>query len=306
MKRVVLLALLLVLVAGEEDPYKVLGVKRSATEEEIKKAYRVLALKWHPDKNLGNPQAEQQFMRIGAAYDRLTTGPVAAKEEWRQRRQQQRAHYERSYPSHTYQYQVRWDLSHLTTPFFLLIGIAVVAGMLQLGTKSTETREEGGGGVTTEKKVGFSEIVERESPLGQVAKVFAPSSCELNVLYLTARRRRTLVFLPAENRHGCSVRDQFSVIEKLATEFRRDPLTFCWLDLKTQPADMCVQWEQQFGKIPAPFVVAFSYKGKKMSMLPPCNSNSEGRQVLEENVRKWLLRLTGGEVVQKPTAHGLF
>ncbi|EGZ25294.1 hypothetical protein PHYSODRAFT_406426, partial [Phytophthora sojae] len=54
------------------DPHKVLGVRRSASEAEIKRAYRALALKWHPDKNPGNPQAEQEFMRIGAAYDRLT------------------------------------------------------------------------------------------------------------------------------------------------------------------------------------------------------------------------------------------
>ncbi|CAI5723434.1 unnamed protein product [Peronospora effusa] len=296
MKRVGLLLGLLVFVvfvAGEEDPYRVLGVKRSATEAEIKKAYRLLALKWHPDKNLGNPEAEEQFMRIGAAYDRLTTVPVTTGQERRQRKEHQHQRYERNYHYRTYQYQIRWDLSHLTTPFFLLIGIAVVAGLLQLGTK---TMEEGGED-TAEKQ--------RESPLGQVAKIVAPSSYELNVLYLTAKGRRTLVFLPAENRHGCSVRDQFSVIEKLAIEFERDPLTFCWLDLKTQSADKCMLWEQQFGtKIPAPFVVALSYKGKKISLLPPRNSSSKGRHVLEEDVRKWLLRLLGGEVVQKPTAHG--
>ncbi|RMX67804.1 hypothetical protein DD238_000455 [Peronospora effusa] len=306
MKRVGLLLGLLVFVAGEEDPYRVLGVKRSATEAEIKKAYRLLALKWHPDKNLGNPEAEEQFMRIGAAYDRLTTVPAGTGQERRQRQEHQHQRYERNYHYRTYQYQIRWDLSHLTTPFFLLIGIAVVAGLLQLGTK---TMEEGGED-TAEKQVGVPEIVEvigwlRESPLGQVAKIVAPSSYELNVLYLTAKGRRTLVFLPAENRHGCSVRDQFSIIEKLAIEFERDPLTFCWLDLKTQSADKCMLWEQQFGtKIPAPFVVALSYKGKKISLLPPRNSSSKGRHVLEEDVRKWLLRLLGGEVVQKPTAHG--
>lgn len=54
-RRVLALALLLLLAVGSaqifhEDPYKVLGVKRSATESEIKRAYRELALKWHPDK----------------------------------------------------------------------------------------------------------------------------------------------------------------------------------------------------------------------------------------------------------------
>ena len=45
------------------------------------------------------------------------------------------------------------------------------------------------------------------------------------------------------------------------------------------------------------FVVGLSYKGKKISLLPSRNnSTSEGRQALEEDVRKWLLRLAGGEV----------
>ena len=55
------------------------------------------------------------------------------------------------------------------------------------------------------------------------------------------------------------------------------------------------------------FVVGLSNKGKKISLLPPRNnSTSEGRQALEEDARKWLLRLAGGEVSQKPTVPGLF
>ena len=159
-----LLVLILLVVAGEEDPYQVLGVKRSATEAEIKKAYRSLALKWHPDKNLGNPQAEQQFMRIGAAYDRLTTVPGATEPKRRQRHHhhyqnyqhyhhQQQKRYEKSAPYRTFPYQVRWDLSYLTTPFFLLIGAAVVAGMLQWGTHTTQGRDEDGEDDSLEKQV---------------------------------------------------------------------------------------------------------------------------------------------------------
>ena len=54
-----------------EDYYKILGVKKDASQDEIKKAYRKLARKWHPDINPGNKEAEQKFKNISAAYDCL-------------------------------------------------------------------------------------------------------------------------------------------------------------------------------------------------------------------------------------------
>jgi DnaJ-class molecular chaperone len=53
------------------DPYTVLGVKRDAPQEDIQKAYRLLAKKLHPDLNPGNKKAEEQFKDITAAYDLL-------------------------------------------------------------------------------------------------------------------------------------------------------------------------------------------------------------------------------------------
>jgi molecular chaperone DnaJ len=54
-----------------EDFYKILGVKRNASQDDIKKAYRKLARKWHPDINPGNTEAEQKFKDISRAYDCL-------------------------------------------------------------------------------------------------------------------------------------------------------------------------------------------------------------------------------------------
>lgn len=56
-----------------EDYYKVLGVSKDADEKAIKNAYRKLAIKWHPDKNLDNKEtAEENFKRIGEAYEVLS------------------------------------------------------------------------------------------------------------------------------------------------------------------------------------------------------------------------------------------
>ncbi len=53
---------------AEADYYKVLGVSKSAPGDEIKKAYRKLALKFHPDKNKGDKSAEEKFKQISEAY----------------------------------------------------------------------------------------------------------------------------------------------------------------------------------------------------------------------------------------------
>ena len=54
------------------DFYEVLGVSKSASQEEIKKAYRELARKWHPDRNPDDEQAEERFKEIQQAYDALS------------------------------------------------------------------------------------------------------------------------------------------------------------------------------------------------------------------------------------------
>src|SRR5690242_14442389 len=54
------------------DPYATLGVTRSATEKDIKSAYRKLAKELHPDRNTDNPKAAERFSDVTKAYDLLS------------------------------------------------------------------------------------------------------------------------------------------------------------------------------------------------------------------------------------------
>src|SRR6195256_1619459 len=55
----------------KRDYYEVLEIGRNTSDEEIKRAYRKLAVKYHPDKNPNDPHAEEKFKELGEAYDVL-------------------------------------------------------------------------------------------------------------------------------------------------------------------------------------------------------------------------------------------
>ncbi len=67
-----------------DDPYKVLGVSRDATDEQIKQAYRALAKKYHPDLNPGDKEAARRMQEVNAAYEQIKNPEKAASSQSRQ------------------------------------------------------------------------------------------------------------------------------------------------------------------------------------------------------------------------------
>ena len=65
---------------GGEDYYAVLGVPEDASDQKIKKTYRALAVKYHPDKNSGDKKAEEKFKGISEAY--YTLGDPKRRKEY--------------------------------------------------------------------------------------------------------------------------------------------------------------------------------------------------------------------------------
>src|ERR1044071_1196532 len=66
-------------VSSKRDYYEILGVTRTATEVELKQAYRRLAVQYHPDKNPGDKEAEEKFKEINEAYQILSQAEMRSR-----------------------------------------------------------------------------------------------------------------------------------------------------------------------------------------------------------------------------------
>ncbi len=90
------------------DPYKVLGVSPGASEEEIKRAHRTLAKKYHPDINPGNEAAAEKMNEINAAYDILTK-PGAERYRQTYTQTEQRTYAQEENPFENYGTSWQWS-----------------------------------------------------------------------------------------------------------------------------------------------------------------------------------------------------
>ncbi|RHY99591.1 hypothetical protein DYB37_012435 [Aphanomyces astaci] len=202
------------------DPYSILGISRGASEEQIKRAYKKLAIKYHPDKNTqGNQEAaKENFVRIQEAYESLTTKRPSSSPQSRyssyhqpppqhQYHEQQHQYYHYSYSSQ--QQQRPPSSTSSTTPILYFFVLGIIA--MYIYTKVTEDDDSKNNESTTRstshaQSTPSTPSSQRPStsPFASLAATYAPHVQELTPELLQTKRRRVVVFCMRTSPSYCS------------------------------------------------------------------------------------------------------
>ncbi|CAD8066551.1 unnamed protein product [Paramecium sonneborni] len=152
----ILLLIFIVLSLAKEDYYKILGLKKGADLESVKKQFRKLSLKYHPDKN-NSPGANEQYKKITHAYQEIIDGNADKDDDeipFNKRGYSQ--HYTRTYTftddpfRRNYQYQTYTEFQNQRNDSFLnlnsifLVGIFLIIGFLIVNFVTNIPQEDGG------------------------------------------------------------------------------------------------------------------------------------------------------------------
>ncbi|OQR93622.1 hypothetical protein ACHHYP_02396 [Achlya hypogyna] len=295
----VVVLLLAVAVAGvlARDAWQTLGLRRGASEAQIKRAYKKLAVQYHPDKNGGDEAAKDKFVEIQAAYEALTKKASTGHGQQFQQQQQHRQH------------QYYYSYEYTSTPpreaatgsmLYVLVLVGLVCmfiwSQLNADDDAPPPRPSPQTAPPT-PKAPPAKVATSASPFHSLASKYAPSVVELSDAVLARKGRRTLIFCVRNSPEYCSHLAQWLLMEQAATAFARDPITCAWCDIETGP--MRAQWQAFFdqqGLVYNHCVAVAVVNQTKCAVLTSRTS------LTFADVERWASKLLGGEIEQRSLA----
>src|SRR5688500_15656693 len=135
----------------KRDYYEVLSVSRTASEEEVKKAYRRLAMKYHPDRNGGDAEAEQKFRECAEAYEVLG-------DAHKRQRYDQFGHEGVRGQAHDFQHVDVSDIFSMFEDIFGFAGAGGMGGRARRGTVGGGRRAAAGMDLETQVELSLEEV----------------------------------------------------------------------------------------------------------------------------------------------------
>ncbi|KDO27156.1 hypothetical protein SPRG_07863 [Saprolegnia parasitica CBS 223.65] len=289
------LLLLATLALAAMDPYQTLGVRRGASEAHIKRAYKKLAIQYHPDKTGGDEAATTKFVEIQAAYEALTKRPSSTPS------QSQQSYYQHHYHQHQ-QHQQYYSYQYTSTPrqnagggsmlyVLIIVGLLVAFIWSQLQPEEPATVPPPPPRAPSPPP----KVPTSASPFQSLAATYAPHVAELTDAHLSRRGRRTLIFCVRADPVFCSPLQQWRLMEHVALAVARDPVTCTWCDAET--GAMRDQWaaffEQQGLQPDDGFLIAIVNNTAKCAVLPPTS------EVTIDVLDTWVAKLLEGQVDQQ-------
>lgn len=194
--------------ASKNDFYEILGVSRSASAEEIKKAYRKVAMKYHPDRNPGNKEAEEKFKEAAEAYEVLSNPD-------------KRARYDRFGPDAFEPgrgaggYGGSMNMEDIFNQFGDIFGDSMFGSFFGGGGRAGTRRGRGerGSNLRVRMKLDFAEIAQGASKTIKVKKYIICDQCGGN----GAKDRNSLQTCPTCNGSGQVRRVQHTFLGQMQT-----------------------------------------------------------------------------------------
>eukprot|EP00753_Platysulcus_tardus_P000843 PLAT10745.1.p1 GENE.PLAT10745.1~~PLAT10745.1.p1 ORF type:complete len:358 (+),score=63.73 PLAT10745.1:110-1075(+) len=296
----------------KKDPYRVLGVPRKASTQQIKHAYRKLARKWHPDRNSGK-EAERKIIDLNRAYDVLKDPTRRRNYDLASSPGQRGA---RHYGPRNYRYsQYAWQQAYAeqaantermawqVTPL-LILAVAALFWLRNRGEdgENHHHRRRRQEQQQQQQQRGSSPppaapTPATPSPLTELARAHAPALVPLtkSLWEMQGRRRMIVLFIltPSAAEHADSL--PWAAMAQTARRFKTDPLRFAYLDADCRDGyHEWLQWMQaalpatQRDRRPAAAVLLLSRKLDKAMLFAGPAGDSTG-------VAAWLERVLGGQ-----------